>query len=365
MLVEDGQTLVLGGLIDDQITDVEEKVPLLGDIPLLGQLFRYRSTQKSKRNLMIFLHPQIMRDADTASQYSNAKYNFVRSRQMLFQENEGNNTEKGTQELPELKFYFEGRDVNSPLTQLESPVLPTPSDVVSVPTLKDGTKVIGLSAFGTETTASAAKTDINKTSIKKTDIEKVIATYNEQQADEVLALESDAVSDHPPLPPIEIHLVESLTETLAETLTESISPAAIAPVPVTTAAVTTALPSPVEDSPVDELEVSDTDQTVAAEVQEEETSLQEIPASSKTVDGVSVRFGVVEDTDALADDDAELIADQPSMEQLVAQALANAETLPNAEMLPYVEAISDKEILDTPKAMPEPCLLYTSDAADE
>jgi len=52
VLVEDGQTLVLGGLIDDKIGDSNDKIPLLGDIPLLGSLFRYRTTTKQKRNLM-------------------------------------------------------------------------------------------------------------------------------------------------------------------------------------------------------------------------------------------------------------------------------------------------------------------------
>ena len=55
VLVEDGQTLVLGGLNDDMITDVVEKVPLLGDIPVVGRLFQYKSKTKSKTNLMIFL----------------------------------------------------------------------------------------------------------------------------------------------------------------------------------------------------------------------------------------------------------------------------------------------------------------------
>ena len=83
VLVEDGQTIVLGGLIDDQIQEVEEKIPLLGDIPVIGNLFRYRSTQKSKQNLMIFLHPRIMRDGESATQFSNSKYNFLRSQQTL------------------------------------------------------------------------------------------------------------------------------------------------------------------------------------------------------------------------------------------------------------------------------------------
>ena len=61
VMVEDGQTLVLGGLIDDQVKESHDKVPLLGDIPLLGSLFRYRTSSKTKRNLMVFMHPTILR----------------------------------------------------------------------------------------------------------------------------------------------------------------------------------------------------------------------------------------------------------------------------------------------------------------
>lgn len=75
VLVEDGQTLILGGLIDEQLNDVEEKVPLLGDIPLLGKLFRFKSVQKRKRNLMVFLHPVILRDSDEANSVSSESYN--------------------------------------------------------------------------------------------------------------------------------------------------------------------------------------------------------------------------------------------------------------------------------------------------
>ena len=74
VLVEDGQTLILGGLIDEQLNDVEEKVPLLGDIPLVGKLFRFKSVQKSKRNLMVFLSPVILRDSDEANSVSNESY---------------------------------------------------------------------------------------------------------------------------------------------------------------------------------------------------------------------------------------------------------------------------------------------------
>jgi general secretion pathway protein D len=80
--VEDGQVVVLGGLIDDTFTDSEQKVPLLGDIPLLGHLFRVDTTKKVKQNLMVFIHPLIVRDPETASYYSGEKYSFLRTRQL-------------------------------------------------------------------------------------------------------------------------------------------------------------------------------------------------------------------------------------------------------------------------------------------
>ena len=119
VLVEDGQTLVLGGLIDDQIADVEEKVPLLGDIPILGNLFRYRSTKKTKQNLLIFLHPVIMRDSDTASRYSNSKYNFLRTQQTLYRQEKDRALQKDTPYLPDLRLFFEGSEIDSPLTKFD------------------------------------------------------------------------------------------------------------------------------------------------------------------------------------------------------------------------------------------------------
>jgi len=83
--VEDGQVVVLGGLIDDNFTDSEQKVPVLGDIPLLGHLFRVDTTKKIKQNLMVFIHPLIVRDPETASYYSGEKYTFLRSRQLQAQ----------------------------------------------------------------------------------------------------------------------------------------------------------------------------------------------------------------------------------------------------------------------------------------
>ena len=70
VLVDDGQSLVLGGLIDEVLSDSEEKVPLLGDIPIVGNLFRHKVKTKSKTNLVVFLRPIIMRDEETASRVS-------------------------------------------------------------------------------------------------------------------------------------------------------------------------------------------------------------------------------------------------------------------------------------------------------
>ncbi len=82
VLVEDGQILVLGGLIDDQLNESLQKVPGLGDIPVLGNLFRYRKTSKTKRNLMVFLHPVILRDAVTGTMLTNEKYSYIREQQI-------------------------------------------------------------------------------------------------------------------------------------------------------------------------------------------------------------------------------------------------------------------------------------------
>ena len=124
VLVEDGQTLVLGGLIDDQINDSREKVPFLGDVPLLGSLFRYRTTRKNKRNLMVFLHPTILRDPATADYYSRSKYDDLRSAQLgLFDRDEELN-KRIRPRLPELHMYFDGKRVDNVDSSLNT-ILPT------------------------------------------------------------------------------------------------------------------------------------------------------------------------------------------------------------------------------------------------
>lgn len=78
VLVDDGQIVVLGGLIQDQVTDGEDSVPVLGDIPLLGHLFRYSSRKHNKTNLMVFLRPQIVRTAAEAAAVTSPRYDYIR-----------------------------------------------------------------------------------------------------------------------------------------------------------------------------------------------------------------------------------------------------------------------------------------------
>jgi general secretion pathway protein D len=85
VVVDDGQIIVLGGLIEDRYTDNKSKVPLLGDIPYLGALFRSESRTKTRTNLMVFLRPVVMRDADTTNRISLERYEQIRSFQREMQ----------------------------------------------------------------------------------------------------------------------------------------------------------------------------------------------------------------------------------------------------------------------------------------
>lgn len=78
ILAENGQVIVLGGLIQDDVTQADSKVPLLGDIPLLGQLFRSTKETRIKRNLMVFLRPTVIRDAAGMAALSGKKYSDIR-----------------------------------------------------------------------------------------------------------------------------------------------------------------------------------------------------------------------------------------------------------------------------------------------
>jgi len=102
VLVDDGGILVLGGLIEEIVDDTQSKVPLLGDIPVLGWLFTSRASTKRKQNLMVFLKPSILRDFTDASMVTNEKYNYLRAEQMR-DEDEDFGLIKGAPVLPPLE----------------------------------------------------------------------------------------------------------------------------------------------------------------------------------------------------------------------------------------------------------------------
>ena len=82
VIVDDGGTIVLGGLIDEDVQESVSKVPLLGDIPFIGNLFKSTTTSKRKRNLMVFIRPTIVRDGFTMNEISKRKYNYIRAEQL-------------------------------------------------------------------------------------------------------------------------------------------------------------------------------------------------------------------------------------------------------------------------------------------
>ncbi|MDD7805230.1 MAG: type II secretion system secretin GspD [Endozoicomonas sp. (ex Botrylloides leachii)] len=74
VLIDDGQTVVIGGLIRDDHQNNKHKVPVLGDIPILGNLFKYQSYESTKRNLMLFVRPTIMRNSETLIKASQDRF---------------------------------------------------------------------------------------------------------------------------------------------------------------------------------------------------------------------------------------------------------------------------------------------------
>jgi len=103
VLVDDGQIVVLGGLVQDSTGTTIEKVPVLGDLPLVGALFRYETRTQTKTNLMVFLRPLVMRDSASPGSVTSERY-----RQML--------EEQERSQMPP----------HPVLPQIESPRLPLP-----------------------------------------------------------------------------------------------------------------------------------------------------------------------------------------------------------------------------------------------
>ena len=83
VLVDNNQIIVLGGLIDDDIQETINRVPVLGQIPILGRLFRSSSKSVIRRNLTVFLRPKILADSKSVNQISLEKYNFIKAEGLL------------------------------------------------------------------------------------------------------------------------------------------------------------------------------------------------------------------------------------------------------------------------------------------
>ncbi|MEQ8661085.1 MAG: type II secretion system protein GspD, partial [Gammaproteobacteria bacterium] len=81
VLVDDQDIVVLGGLIENSLRENEQKIPLLGNIPLLGQLFKNSRSDWTKTNLMVFLRPSIMRDPIASRDAARARYDALREKQ--------------------------------------------------------------------------------------------------------------------------------------------------------------------------------------------------------------------------------------------------------------------------------------------
>lgn len=86
VLVDDGKLIMLGGLIDEQTTETQQKVPLLGDVPAVGRLFRYEETESTKRNLMLFLRPHIIRSSEAMTRQARRNYQSMRAEQLAERE---------------------------------------------------------------------------------------------------------------------------------------------------------------------------------------------------------------------------------------------------------------------------------------
>lgn len=86
ILANDGQVVVLGGLIEDNVREQVNKVPILGSIPLLGYLFKSTTAQSTKTNLMVFLRAKIMRDDESMYGATSEKYEYMQGQQLLQRE---------------------------------------------------------------------------------------------------------------------------------------------------------------------------------------------------------------------------------------------------------------------------------------
>ncbi len=116
VLVDDGQIIVLGGLIEEQLQDGMEKVPGLGDLPVIGNLFKYQTRKNTKTNLMVFLRPTVIRTAEQSTSVVTDRYEYIRGVQAAAQPTPSLLPDGSVPMLPPLQ---DGRPVGSPLLNVD------------------------------------------------------------------------------------------------------------------------------------------------------------------------------------------------------------------------------------------------------
>ena len=102
ILADDRQTIVLGGLIQDDLRETRKRVPLVGSIPFLGRLFQNRSKNRTKRHLLVFLRPTIQRTREEIADTTNRKYKGIWQVQI-------ESRESGSENEPQIEEIYEGR----------------------------------------------------------------------------------------------------------------------------------------------------------------------------------------------------------------------------------------------------------------
>ena len=130
VVVDDGQVLVLGGLMKDEYSGGETKVPLLGDIPVVGNLFKSQQRSRTKSNLMVFLRPVVMRDQDASNALTLDRYDYMRQKQI--DSTPGAHPVLGINEVPVLDPLKISNRLTMPSVQqpLDDPKAPTPTVVM-------------------------------------------------------------------------------------------------------------------------------------------------------------------------------------------------------------------------------------------
>lgn len=126
VLIDDGEVIALGGLIGDDNEGSVQKVPLLGDLPFIGNFFKYQSGSRTKTNLMIFLRPTIVRDKETGNTLTVDRYDYMRSQQMKVQPKKSVLTDFGSSVSSKLEDGGPFIDLRKNKNLPDAPDQPTP-----------------------------------------------------------------------------------------------------------------------------------------------------------------------------------------------------------------------------------------------